>query len=111
MLACLESKHSANSDALHDASAFAVFGFDVLLDEQLRPLVLELNSQPNVTDFNMKRRLAEEGFPVARADQSRSADDVSSRVDCPSEYAGTYYRRIAPSPLSQEAQRLIGSCP
>ena len=87
-----------------------MFGFDVLLDEQLRPLVLELNSQPNITDYNMKRRLAEEGLLAARADQCRSSNEPTSRADGPlnSGYSGTYYRRIVPSPLFEEARSLIG---
>ncbi|GAB9466705.1 hypothetical protein Gpo141_00004072 [Globisporangium polare] len=74
--ATTSSSNSASSDLSSPSSSFSILGMDVLVDESLRPWLLEVNHLPSFgcdspLDWNIKERLISQTFDILKI----SADD------------------------------------
>ena len=73
----------------HDM-CFELFGFDIMLDDQLRPWLIEVNTLPSLEsssdfDYNVKTTVARDLFNLARIPLiERSPNDFAARSSLPS---------------------------
>lgn len=73
---------SVKSVMISDPHCFELYGFDVLIDDNLQPWLVEVNASPSMTsdtdtDAAMKSRILHDTFDVLGLDGGRHPDDLS----------------------------------
>ena len=76
------SLQSVAEDMIHDVNSFELFGFDVLLDEDLRPWLLEVNASPSLSanndyDYQLKYQLVTDVLDVIDMEGTRSGYETN----------------------------------
>ncbi len=76
------SLQSVADDMIHDVNSFELYGFDVLLDEYLRPWLLEVNASPSLSanndyDHQLKYQLVTDVLDVIDMEGKRSGYETN----------------------------------
>lgn len=73
--------HSVVKDMIQDVNSFELYGFDLILDERLKPWLLEVNASPSLTannnyDEEMKKRMVVDVLDVVDMESKRSGNEI-----------------------------------
>lgn len=65
----LKTLHAVQKIMMNDKHAFEMYGYDILIDETMRPWLMEVNSSPSLTaetpaDYHLKFNLLEDMFNI-----------------------------------------------
>lgn len=76
----IKSCQSVAKTIINDKHCFELYGFDILLDEGLRPWLIEINSSPSMTantpaDYEGKIALLEDTFQVLDPERILEGDE------------------------------------
>ena len=76
----IRSLQSVAKTIINDKHCFELYGFDILLDDQLRPWLIEINASPSMTantptDYEGKINLLEDTFQVLDAEKVLKGDE------------------------------------
>ncbi len=65
----IQTMHSVSNVITNSGNCFEVYGFDIMLDETLKPWLIEVNASPSMTattpsDYKMKVGLLDDLFTI-----------------------------------------------
>eukprot|EP00047_Mylnosiga_fluctuans_P010918 m.18593 g.18593 ORF g.18593 m.18593 type:complete len:531 (-) comp3357_c0_seq2:999-2591(-) len=77
----LTSLHSVQKMMINDRHCFELYGFDVLLDGNLKPWLMEINASPSLTadthsDYALKFRMLNDMFNVVDLERRRQGNET-----------------------------------
>lgn len=82
----VQSLQSVQKVILNDKHCFELYGFDILLDKNLKPWLLEINSSPSMTantkeDFDLKCSILDDTFTLLDMERvlSLSTDQLNDQ--------------------------------
>ena len=76
----LKSLRSVSKVIMHDKHCFELYGYDILIDKDLRPWLIEINASPSLTsntpqDFTLKCRLLDDVFTIVDLEKVMKGDE------------------------------------
>ncbi len=74
---------AAQSSVIHDRRCFELYGYDVIIDEGLKPWLLEINASPSLSvdseeDYLLKFGMLDDVFDILDVEQRRGAPDAAA---------------------------------
>jgi len=77
----LKSLRSVSKIIIHDKHCFELYGYDILIDKDLRPWLIEINASPSLTantseDFKLKCRLLDDAFTIVDLEKLMKENEI-----------------------------------
>lgn len=77
----LRSIQSVQKVMIHDKHCFELYGYDIMIDDQLKPWLIEVNASPSLAantdeDFSLKFRLLSDMFDIVDMEGQRTGDET-----------------------------------
>ncbi|GBG28389.1 Tubulin polyglutamylase TTLL5 [Hondaea fermentalgiana] len=77
----LRSLQSVQKVMIHDKHCFELYGYDIMIDDQLKPWLIEVNASPSLAantdeDFSLKFRLLNDMFDIVDMEGRRTGEEM-----------------------------------
>ena len=104
---CLQSLKSVQAVMSSDRHCFELYGYDVIIDDALKPWLIEVNASPSlsattVSDRILKHKLLDDTLNIVCPDGEMP--DIKRKVDTPSMELGQY-ELLYDETMSQKAEK------